>query len=115
MSTVLKNRIAATDITFSYADGFWTGKCLICGGWLRFDAHSGFGANIEHIQPRSLGGSNDLLNLGLTHPRCNGEKGRRWDPKSRHRKNPEAYQALVQRLLDERQRRWREPDMPPAE
>jgi 5-methylcytosine-specific restriction endonuclease McrA len=109
MSTAQKNRIAETDSTFHYEDGFWTGKCLICRGWLRFDAQSGFGANIEHIQPRSLGGSNDLLNLGLTHPGCNGEKGRRWDTKRRHRHAPDAYRALVQRLLDERQRRWREP------
>lgn len=113
MSIAQKNRIAQTDSTFHYEDGFWTGKCLICKGWLRFDARSGFGANVEHIQPRSLGGSNDLLNLGLTHPGCNGEKGRRWDTKRRHRHAPDAYHALVQRLLGERQRRWREPSSAP--
>jgi 5-methylcytosine-specific restriction endonuclease McrA len=115
MSTTQKNCIAQTDRTFSYADGFWTGKCLICGGRLRFDARTGFGANIEHIQPRSLGGSNDLLNLGLTHPHCNAEKGRHWDPKRHHRHAPDTYRALVQRLLDERQRRWRDPQNPLAE
>ena len=109
MSTIQKQRIAETDSTFQFADGFWTGKCLICGGRLRFEARSGFGATIEHIQPRSLGGSNDLLNLGLTHPQCNSEKGRRWDAKRRHRHRAEAYRALVERLLAERQRRWREP------
>jgi len=109
MTTAQKNRIAHTDNTFSYADGFWTGKCLICGGLLRFDAKTGFGVNIEHIQPRSLGGSSDLLNLGLTHPACNGEKGRHWDTRRRHRRAPDAYRALIERLRDERQRRWRPP------
>lgn len=113
MSTRQKNQIAATDATFRYADGFWTGKCLICGGRLRFNAHNGFGATIEHIQPRSLGGTSDLLNLGLTHPQCNHEKGQHWDPRRRHRHAPDAYRALVERLLSERQRRWRQPDALP--
>jgi 5-methylcytosine-specific restriction endonuclease McrA len=113
MSTRQKNQIAATDATFSYADGFWTGKCLICGGRLRFNAHTGFGATIEHIRPRSLGGASDLLNLGLTHPQCNHEKGQHWDPRRRHRKASDAYRALVERLLSERQRRWRQPDALP--
>jgi 5-methylcytosine-specific restriction endonuclease McrA len=116
MSLKQKNAIAATDSTFQLAEDFWTGKCLICGGWLRFHSTSGYGANIEHILPRSLGGTNDLLNLGLTHPQCNGEKGRRWDTRRRHRHKEAQYRALVQRLLDERQRRWREPsDETPAD
>jgi 5-methylcytosine-specific restriction endonuclease McrA len=104
----LMARIAATDRTFEHHGGRWTGKCLICNGWLSFDARTGFGANIEHIVPRSLGGDNSLLNLGLTHPRCNGEKGRRWDPKRRHRADPDRYHALVQTLLARRKERWRE-------
>jgi 5-methylcytosine-specific restriction endonuclease McrA len=104
-STRVLNQIAATDATFTLADGAWTGKCLICNGWISFDAGTGFGANVEHIVPRSRGGGNDLLNLGITHPHCNGEKGRRWDAR---RRDPARYQALLQRLLDERRRRWRE-------
>ena len=38
-----------------------------------FDAETGEGATIEHILPRSLGGANDLLNLGIAHQQCNGE------------------------------------------
>lgn len=107
-SVDLLNRIAATDTTFTRAEGIWTGKCLICHGWISFDAHSGFGANVEHIVPRTLGGTNDLRNLGITHPRCNGEKGRHWD--ARHRTaDPARYAALVERLRDERQGRWRDP------
>ena len=104
------NRIAATDGTFTRAGGTWTGKCLICNGWVNFDAQTGFGANVEHIVPRTLGGTNDLRNLGITHPRCNGEKGRHWDARHRQR-DPARYAALVERLLAERHARWRDPDL----
>jgi 5-methylcytosine-specific restriction endonuclease McrA len=109
MTASLMNRIAATDATFALREGHWVGKCLICGGALRFEARTGDGANIEHIVPRVLGGTNDLLNLGITHPACNGEKGRHWDSGKRRRGDPERYWAIVERLREERARRWREP------
>lgn len=103
-------QIARTDATFALLDdGHWVGRCLICGGPLRFAANSGEGANIEHIVPRTLGGGNDLLNLGITHPRCNSEKGRNWDSGKRARQQPERYAELVARLRAERARRWRDP------
>ena len=111
----LMGRIAATDRTFTFHDGEWVGKCLICGGPLRFDAETGDGANIEHILPRTLGGGNDLRNLGITHPRCNGEKGRNWDSGRRRRGQPDRYQLLVGRLLAQRALRWRPPDDAGAE
>jgi 5-methylcytosine-specific restriction endonuclease McrA len=107
MSLALKLLLAQTDCTFHYREGFWTGKCLICNGRIRFDARIGFGVSIEHIRPRSAGGGNDLLNLGLTHPRCNAEKGIHWDPKRRRKGTAEQYEQLVQRLLAKRQERWR--------
>lgn len=110
MNTILMNQIAATDTTFTRQDDCWVGRCLICNGPVRFDAQTGQGANIEHILPRSLGGTNDLRNLGVTHARCNSEKGRRWDPKRRHRANPDRYAELLTRLQTERTRRWREPE-----
>jgi hypothetical protein len=61
--------------------------------------------------PRTLGGTNDLLNLGITHPRCNGEKGRHWDAKRRPA-DPARYQEIVNRLLAERRHRWRAPAAP---
>lgn len=105
-SRELMEKIAATDRTFQREGSRWTGKCLICGGWLTFEARTGHGANVEHIVPRSRGGTNDLLNLGLTHPGCNHEKGARWD--ARRRADPERYRAIVDRLLTERRRRWRD-------
>lgn len=108
MSASLLNRIAATDATFLRVGGDWVGKCLICGGPVRFDARTGQGATVEHIVPRTLGGTNDLRNLGITHARCNGEKGRRWDVGRRRQGDPERYQMIVERLRDERLRRWRD-------
>lgn len=103
------HQIAETDSTFRRQGSLWTGRCLICNGPLRFDAETGEGASIEHIVPRSLGGGNDLANLGIAHRRCNGEKGVHWDGGRRRRTLPDRYSALVARLLGERQRRWREP------
>ena len=104
----LKEQIARTDSTFERAGGAWIGKCLICNGRLSFDARSGYGANIEHIRPRTEGGDNDLRNLGLTHPRCNGEKGRNWDNRKK-RADTARYETLVRGFLDRRVERWRDP------
>ena len=106
----MMQRIAETDRTFVREGDRWMGKCLICGGRLAFDARNGIGANIEHIVPRSAGGTNDLLNLGLTHPHCNGEKGVHWDAHRRRRADPARYQALLARILAERRQRWRAPE-----
>jgi 5-methylcytosine-specific restriction endonuclease McrA len=109
MSVVISlNRVAATDRTFQREDGDWAGMRLICGGPLRFDARTGEGATIEHILPRNLGGGNDLRNLGVAHRRCNGEKGRRWDPPARRRRDLARYNELLERPRMERARRWRD-------
>jgi 5-methylcytosine-specific restriction endonuclease McrA len=99
-------RVAQTDTTFSRDGETWVGKCLLCNGPIAFDARTGQGATLEHIRARSRGGTDDLDNLGVVHARCNGEKGRRWDPKRRKRA-PE-YDAFVDRLLQRRRQRWRE-------
>jgi 5-methylcytosine-specific restriction endonuclease McrA len=99
-------QVAATDATFTLRGANWVGKCLICNGPIAFDARTGEGATLEHIRARSRGGTDDLDNLGLVHARCNGEKGRRWDPKRRKRA-PE-YDAFIARLLERRRRRWRD-------
>jgi 5-methylcytosine-specific restriction endonuclease McrA len=104
----LMRRVAETDATFAQHGSLWAGRCLICGGPVCFDGRTGDGATIEHILPRSLDGTNDLKNLGIAHMRCNNEKGRRWDPRRRHHMLQDRYAALLQRLLAERKRRWRE-------
>lgn len=114
MATVeTMNAIAATDSTFTRVGREWLGKCLICAAPLRFDALTGDGATIEHIIPRSAGGDNSPLNLGLAHFACNAEKGRNWDRKqARRRRNaPDKYDAIVGRMLTERKRRWREGEL----
>jgi 5-methylcytosine-specific restriction endonuclease McrA len=100
--------IAESDSTFERVGDEWIGKCLICGAPLRFDAHTGGGATVEHIIPRSAGGTNDLLNLGLTHAQCNYEKGIHWDEPKRRRGRQKEYEYLVMRLLTTRRARWRD-------
>jgi hypothetical protein len=98
--------VAETDATFSRRGGDWVGKCLICNGPIAFDAATGEGATLEHIRARTRGGSGELDNLGVVHGRCNWEKGRRWDPRSR--RNVEEYEAFIGRLIQRRLDRWRE-------
>src|SRR6185437_10494384 len=100
-------RVAETDATFTRRGGDWVGKCLISNGPLAFDARTGEGATLEHIRARHRGGTDDWDNLGVAHARCNGEKGRRWDPK--RRRDDAKYDGFIARLLERRRQRWRDP------
>lgn len=100
-------RVAETDATFTRRGGDWVGKCLICNGPIAFDARTGEGATLEHIRARRRGGTDEPDNLGVAHARCNGEKGRRWDPR-RRRPGPD-YDDFIARLLERRRQRLREP------
>ncbi|MFO0951140.1 MAG: HNH endonuclease [Isosphaeraceae bacterium] len=107
MTTAEKLVLAAeTDVTFQRRGPNWVGKCLICNGPIAFDAQTGEGATLEHIRARGRGGTDDVQNLAAVHGRCNWEKGRRWDPK--RRRSNDDYEALVERLIQRRQERWRE-------
>lgn len=106
----LIERLARSDGSFTRQVDRWTGKCLICNGWLAFDRRDGVGVNVEHIRPRAAGGDSELPNLALTHPACNAEKGRRWDNHRARRRAAPAYAALLQRLQERRAARWRDPD-----
>ncbi len=105
------NRVAEADSTFRRDGTLWVGKCLICNGPIAFDARNGEGATLEHIRARGRGGDSGPENLGIVHGRCNAEKGRRWDPK--RRRDDGEYEAFVNRLLDRRRQRWRDPDGAP--
>ena len=100
-------RVAETDVTFTFRDGLWVGKCLICNGPIAFEPRTGAGATLEHIHARTRGGTEALSNLAAVHDRCNHEKGRRWDP--RRRRSEEEYRAFIDHLLRKRLARWREP------
>lgn len=106
MNADVLNHIAETDSAFRRQDDCWVGRCIICNGPIRFEVATGEGATVEHIIPRSRGGGNDPLNLGIAHQRCNAEKGRRWDPARRRRGREERYAALTERILRERARRF---------
>jgi 5-methylcytosine-specific restriction endonuclease McrA len=111
MTTAQKlSRVAETDATFTRRGADWVGKCLICNGPIAFDPRTGEGATLEHIRARHRGGTETLENLGVVHGRCNWEKGRRWDP--RRRRGQAEYDVFVERLLDRRRRRWRDPLTP---
>lgn len=54
-------------------------RCAICGAPVDLELPSGprgddMGASIDHVVPRSLGGSDDLANLQLAHWACNRSK-----------------------------------------
>ncbi|MCC7369776.1 MAG: HNH endonuclease [Chloroflexi bacterium] len=101
-ATLLKVQVAESDCRFVFERGRWVGPCLFCGGRLALDPLTGEGATLEHIRPRTDGGTNDLANLGLAHSRCNHEKGRRTDPKKKRQADPERYERIVQMLLARR-------------
>ncbi|MDC0710109.1 HNH endonuclease [Stigmatella sp. ncwal1] len=105
--------IIATDSTFErivFRDHeVWLGKCLHCNAHLMVSLQGEpiSRATIEHIIPRTHGGTDALENLGLACARCNQGKGSRHDP--RYLKDARA-QELVARLQARRRERWRDPD-----
>jgi len=109
----LKNLVARSDARFHLERGRWVGPCLFCGRQLSLEPATGAGAPLEHIRPRSDGGDDDLLNLGLAHGRCNGEKGRRTDSPRARRRDPARYERIVGQLLARRAAGFRA--SPPSE
>jgi hypothetical protein len=52
------------------------GRCAICGRAVPFEA-----MHVDHVRPRLEGGTDDVDNLRVTHPRCNLVRGvRRQEP-----------------------------------
>lgn len=104
--------IVATDRTFEPVElggrRAWAGKCIHCRRRLVVSEEGELlgTASIEHIVPRTHGGTNDLENLALACAACNGEKGIRHDHKRRD--DPDLVQ-LIDRLRRRRRERWRPP------
>lgn len=105
--------IIETDNTFERADHqgreAWLGKCLHCNThlWIGLDGEPISRATIEHILPKTAGGSEAMTNLGLACARCNQGKGTRHD--ARYHRDARARE-LVERLLARRLARWRNPE-----
>jgi len=103
--------IVATDKTFERMHGrhgpVWVGKCIHCNSRLQvaMDGTPLGKATVEHIVPKTHGGTNALNNVAMACARCNGAKGRkvdvlRWgDPK---------LTAMIERLQARRSKRWRD-------
>ena len=104
--------IIATDTTFERASAgdreVWAGKCLLCNARLMIglDGEPISRATIEHIVPKSHGGTDELENLGIACARCNAEKGIRHDNK---RKGDARLAEVVAKLSEKRKARWRPP------
>jgi 5-methylcytosine-specific restriction endonuclease McrA len=103
--------IVATDSTFERAElrgqAVWIGKCLHCNSKLTVaaDGEPISQATIEHIVPRTHGGTDALENLGLACARCNMQKGYRHDVQDAR---DARAREVVAKLLERRRSRWRE-------
>lgn len=104
--------IVATDSTFERVTHrgaeVYSGRCIHCNAHLvvRLDGEPVSRATIEHIKPRSHGGTDELSNLALACAGCNSEKGVRHDCR---RPGDARLAEIVERLLEKRRRRWRDP------
>ena len=106
---------AATDSTFQWwpSDERYNealiGKCIHCRCTLTVELIGKRRqiATVEHIVPRTHGGTDDVRNVAMACARCNGAKGRRLD--NRRRDDPDLV-AMIERLQQRRADRWRDPD-----
>jgi len=103
--------IVATDATFRkiefHGEVLWRGKCIFCNSKLYVDEHGNPDDNvtIEHILPKSRGGTDDLYNLALACAGCNNEKGIRHDINKANKQR--AFEVIIN-LKRKRMKRWRE-------
>jgi hypothetical protein len=106
---------AATDATFEpvEVDGktALAGKCIHCGRALVVDlqARGRGGATVEHIVPKTHGGTDALENLAVACARCNQGKGKRLDWR---RGGDPTLERVIETLKTRRLERMRAP--PPS-
>lgn len=84
------------------------GKCIHCNRkiTLGLDGSPGPTTTLEHIVPRTHGGTHDPQNLALACARCNGQKGVRLDGR---RLDDPTLQRVIATLRDRREQRLRPP------
>lgn len=108
--------IVAIDSTFEKAvvrgTPCWVGRCIHCNAKIVVEENGETLGTIEHILPRTHGGTDDVENLALACARCNAEKGVRHDPR---RRNDPKLVAIVEALREKRRARTREPLFPIGE
>lgn len=105
--------IVATDTTFERrvvrGEVVFVGKCIHCSSALTVGTRGEtWGATVEHIVPRTHGGTDALENVALACARCNQGKGKRLD--KRPRSDP-TLARVIEMLQARRHERWREPDL----
>jgi 5-methylcytosine-specific restriction endonuclease McrA len=103
---------AATDSTFELARigdrRVLAGRCIHCKGKLaiELDGNPIGQATVEHIIPRTHGGTDAIENLAIACARCNQGKGARLDPR---RWDDETLQRVIANLQARRAERMRPP------
>ena len=104
--------VAATDSTFERmeqgGDTVLSGRCIHCRKRhvLTLEGAPLTSASLEHILPRTHGGTNAAANLAIACKACNAAKGRRLDCR---RKDDPDLQHVVALLSARRVERWRQP------
>lgn len=102
--------IVATDASFERTEmrgqQAWVGKCIHCQSHvvIALDGEPIQRATVEHILPRTHGGTDALENVALACSRCNSLKGMRLDVR---RADDPKLQEVIARLRERRLRRWR--------
>jgi 5-methylcytosine-specific restriction endonuclease McrA len=103
--------IVATDSTFERrevrGEVVFVGRCIHCGSHLTIGARGEtYGATVEHIEPRTHGGTDALDNVALACARCNQQKGARLDAR---RRTDATLSEVIETLRRRRRERWHEP------
>lgn len=102
--------VAATDRTFERKElggaPVLEGKCIHCQKKLALamDGAPLNGATLEHIVPKTHGGTDELGNLAIACARCNSEKGLRHDHK---RPDDPKLRNVIEKLHARRRARMR--------
>jgi 5-methylcytosine-specific restriction endonuclease McrA len=101
--------IVRTDRTFERRDvrgePCWVGRCIHCSSAIVVDAHGETAGTIEHIEPSTHGGTDEVSNLSLACARCNQRKGASLD---RRRRDDPTLSAVIETLKARRRERWRD-------
>ncbi|MEM6734245.1 MAG: HNH endonuclease domain-containing protein [Myxococcota bacterium] len=104
--------IVATDRTFQRktlrGEEIWEGRCIFSGRklYVSLDGEPLNDVTIEHIVPRTHGGTDELSNLALATGRANAQKGARLD---KRRFDDPTLQKVIAGLQAKRAERWRDP------